>query len=136
MGNEKRKGFWKKHLWDFLLLFSLLLATGTYFAIDRVNRNISSSENLYAEIYLSSSLYKRLDLSIAPDEEFHLEGDDFKMTIAIVDHAIAVKESSCPGQECVKEGWVKEAGHPILCAYNHVLINLLGASFITSVEIG
>ncbi len=136
MEGEKKQGFWKKHLWDFVLLFSLLLGTGTYFAIDRANRSKTSNENLYAEIYVSSSLYKRIDLTKAPDQELLIEGTDFKMTIAIKDHAISVKESSCPGQECVKEGWVKEAGHPILCAYNHVLINLVGASFITSVEIG
>ncbi len=133
---EEKKGFWKKHLWDFVLLFALLLGTGTYFTVDRLNRNKNSSDFLYADIYLSSSLYQTIDLAKTEDREFSLDAEHGMMIIAIKNHAIAVKESSCPGKECVNEGWIKEAGHPILCAYNHVLISLREGKLNESVDIG
>lgn len=133
---DKKKGFWRKHLWDFVLLFSLLLGTGTFFIVDSLKWNEGKNERLYADIYISSSLYRSIDLSTSNDEEFVVIGEHGNMTIEIKEGAISVKESSCPGKECVNEGWVKEAGHPILCAYNHVLISLRGAKMNESVEIG
>lgn len=133
---DKRKGFWRKHLWDFVLLFSLLLGTGAFFAVDAIKRRETSSERLYADIYISSSLYRSIDLATASDEKFIVTGEHGNMVIEIKEGAISVKESSCPGKECVNEGWVKEAGHPILCAYNHVLISLRDAKINESVEIG
>lgn len=48
------------------------------------------------------------------------------------DGAIAIV---CPHQDCVNMGYVKDSGHPIICAYNEVTIIIEGASS-SDVELG
>ena len=51
------------------------------------------------------------------------------------DGAIAITESNCPHQDCVKMGYVNTSNRPIVCAYNGVYITIEGGSMPNDVEI-
>lgn len=65
---------------------------------------------------------KLKEVSLSEESEFEIEGENGYMTIKIHDHGICVSHSSCPGQQCVHQGYVYESGIPIICVHNKVSI--------------
>lgn len=136
---EKSKlvSFWKKHRWDFCLFVGLIALTCSFFAF-RIQDDFSSKEKVIAKVYLGNTLQKTINLSdITEYKEEEIDGLKGKMTLGIHRNQIAVIHSSCPGQECVHEGYVHSSNHPIVCAYNQVLISLnTGSSLPSEVPLG
>lgn len=131
---EKSKpvSFWKKHRWDFFLLVGLMALTCSFFAF-RFEDDFSSKEEVIAKVYLGNTLQKTINLSnIDEYKEEEIDGLKGKMTLGMRHNQIAVIHSSCPGQECVHEGYVHSNNHPIVCAYNQVLISLSSGSSLPS----
>jgi hypothetical protein len=88
---------------------------------------------LKATIYHQSALLYDIDLAKEDAERDILlsypeDTSKTDMTVAVRKNAICVKESGCPNQFCVREGWVSEANRSIICAYNEVYIFLEGTS--------
>lgn len=138
MKKEKSgKTFWKKHRWDFLLLIALVALSSTFFVF-KINRDFSSDEEVIASIYVGNSLQKSINLTdISEYKEEEIVGLKGKLTLGMNHNEIAVIHSSCPGQECVHEGYIRSSNHPIVCAYNQTLITLkVGASIPSEVPIG
>lgn len=129
--------FWKKHRWDFCLLIGLMALTCSFFAF-RFQGDFSSKEEIIAKVYLGNTLQKTINLSdIDEYKEEEIDGLKGKMTLGMCHNQIAVIYSSCPGQECVHEGYVRSNNHPIVCAYNQVLISLsTGSSLPSEVPLG
>ncbi len=125
-----KKGFWKSHLGDVILIgVSACLATGLalYAALPR------GGSSHQAEIALDGERLKQnglLDLSKYGEEttEIVIQGYRSEMTIGVKKDAICVLSSSCPSQYCVHQGWISEAGRPLVCAYNHIVISILGST--------
>ena len=125
-----KEGFWKTHLGDAILVGACAcLATGLalYAALPKGN---SSHQ---AEITLDEKRLEKnglLDLSSYGEEttEIVIQGYKSEMTIGVKKDAICVVSSSCPSQYCVHQGWISEAGRPLVCAYNHIVISILGTA--------
>ncbi len=125
-----KKGFWKTHLGDVILIgLSACLATGLalYAALPK------GGSSHQAEIALDGARLKQnglLDLSKYGEEttEIVIQGYRSEMTIGVKKDAICVLSSSCPSQYCVHQGWISEAGRPLVCAYNHIVISILGSA--------
>lgn len=130
-GKNKKKGFLRTHLWDFLLLIGLASGTAGFYAYELTkNQNPSENENLIAEIRIGNSLQKSIQLSNIHEYSTEtIEGKHGVLTLGLKHNAIAVIASNCPSQECVREGWVTRAGQPIVCAYNAVLISVVSTSW-------
>ena len=128
---NKKKGFLRRHLWDFLLLITLAsITTGFYVYELNKSRNSSENESFVAEIRVGNSLQKSINLSnIHEYSTEKIEGKHGVLTLGLKRNAIAVIESNCPLQECVHEGWITRSGEPIVCAYNAVLINVVSSSW-------
>lgn len=125
-----KKGFWKTHLGDAILIgVSACLATGLalYAALPK------GGSSHQAEIALDGERLKQnglLDLSRYGEEttSIVIQGYRSEMTIGVKKDAICVLSSSCPSQYCVHQGWISEAGRPLVCAYNHIVISILGSA--------
>ncbi len=108
---------------DIILIGSLLLVAVLCLVLLLVNR---SRENLMARIYVQDEIVETIDLSKKEDADYYIDGLKGKLHVHTHDGAIAVVESNCPHQDCVRMGYVSESGRPIICAYNAVSILIDG----------
>ena len=108
---------------DIILIGSLLLVAVLCLVLLLVNR---SRENLMARIYVQDEIVETIDLSKKEDADYYIDGLKGKLHVHTHDGAIAVVESNCPHQDCVRMGYVSESGKPIICAYNAVSILIDG----------
>ena len=108
---------------DIILIGSLLLVAVLCLVLLLVNR---SRENLMARIYVQDEIVETIDLSKKEDADYYIDGLKGKLHVHTHDGTIAVVESNCPHQDCVRMGYVSESGRPIICAYNAVSILIDG----------
>lgn len=106
---------------DIILVASLLLVA----IISLVLVLSSRQKNIYtAKVYVQNEL--RLTIDLRNDNVYEIEGTKGNLKVEVKDHAIAVKESNCPHQDCVKMGFVSTSNKPIICAYNATYIVIEG----------
>lgn len=74
------------------------------------------------EIISDGKVICTLDLSFEPDREITVEYKGRKNIIAIENGDIYMKEAECPDHTCMKTGRLSEAGVPIVCLPNHLII--------------
>ena len=110
---------------DIILIGSLLLVAVICLVLLLTNR---SKENLMARVYVQNEVVETIYLSKKEDADYYIDGLKGKLHVHTHDGAIAVLESNCPHQDCVRMGYVKESGRPIICAYNAVSILIDGES--------
>ena len=110
---------------DIILIGSLLLVAVICLVLLLTNR---SKENLMARVYVQNEVVETIDLSKKEDADYYIDGLKGKLHVHTHDGTIAVVESNCPHQDCVRMGYVKESGRPIICAYNAVSILIDGES--------
>ena len=115
---------------DLILIISLLIVFAVSLTVSYLTR---TSANLIATIYVQNSLVKRVNLN-GEDQKFKINGTNGELTVEVLNKKIAVTESNCPHQDCVKIGFVGETNRPIICAYNEVYIKVEGA-IINDIEI-
>lgn len=116
----------KKVLRNDIILISVL-ALLTIIALVLVN-GFSSKKNLVAKVYVQNEIVETIDIDKSEGKEYVIKGLKGDVHILVKDGAIAVIESNCPYQDCVRTGYVKETNHPIICAYNAVYIVIEGTS--------
>ena len=110
---------------DLILIGSLLLVAIIALVIVFTTRK---KNNLVAKVYVQSEVVLTIDLSKKEDAHYYVDGLHDKVHIHTKDGAIAIVESGCPHQDCVKMGYISEANRPIICTYNAVTIYIEGAS--------
>lgn len=126
-GEKKKKGWFRRHAWDMGLLCFLLLGTAAAFIV-RAALTKSNRDQLTAVLSVSGkekAQYKLWEYGDTPAEEV-IQGAKGELTLQMKHNAIRVKEAECPNQTCVHQGWVSQANHPIICAYNQVVISIVG----------
>lgn len=117
---------------DIILVVILLIATIIPFIILNINSKVY---NPNVTIYVQNNIVAKVDLSHNEEKDFYIKGLKGDVHVHTKDGAIAIIESNCPHQDCVRMGYVSEANHPIICAYNAVYIVIDGQSNY-DVEIG
>ena len=117
---------------DIILIISLLLVASLTLIIllNRIQRT-----NLIAKISVQNDVVETIDLSKGEDNYYVINGKNGTLKVHTHEGAIAVVESNCPHQDCVKMGYVNSSGHPIICAYNAVTIVIEGITN-SDVELG
>ena len=110
---------------DLILTISLILVAVIALVVVNVNANRT---NLVARISVQNDVVEEIDLSRNEEKDYYIKGLKGEVHVHTKDGAIAVVESNCPHQDCVKMGYVKETNHPIICAYNAVYIVIDGSS--------
>ena len=97
--------------------------------------NFKTKKNLVAKIYVQNDVVETIDLSKKEENDYFVQGLNGELHIHTHNGAIAVVESNCPHQDCVKMGYVSESGRPIICAYNAVYITIDGQKPANDIEI-
>ena len=87
-----------------------------------------TKDNLVAKIYVQNDVVETIDLSKKQDNDYFIHGLNGDLHVHTHDGKIAVVESNCPHQDCVKMGYVGETNRPIICAFNAVYITINGQS--------
>ncbi len=132
---RKKKNFFLKHLWDFILLGVLLIGTSAFYIARAISKGSATNEDISATILYEGKAIEILDSrgknrnplnleEIENYEEIEINGKHTTLIIGVKHNAICVVKSGCPGQECVHEGWISEANHPIICAHNEIYIEV------------
>jgi hypothetical protein len=65
---------------------------------------------------------------LASEKIFSVRGKIGNMTLSIQKNSICVRESSCPKGICVQTGAISRRGQEIVCAPNHVLVEIESSS--------
>ena len=116
----------KRILLEILVVAGIALTLGSLLLVAKV---FDYKEAASARVFRENTLIKEFDLnSLSEEGEYYIvpmEGDDF-FRIHAKKGAIAVVASSCPGQDCVNQGYVREAFKPIICAHHRIYIELSG----------
>ena len=110
---------------DLILIGSLLLVAVLCLVLVLTHRQ---KDNLIVTICVQNNVVETIDLSKKEDADFYIDGVKGKLHVHTHEGAIAVLESNCPHQDCVRMGYVSESGHPIICAYNQVSIVIEGGA--------
>ena len=118
---------------DIILVASLLLVAAISLVFVMVR---SVKKNLVARIYVQDTVVEVVDLSETGDMDYFVHGLKGELHIHKHDGSIAVVESNCPHQDCVRMGYVSKSNHPIICAYNATYIVIEGGTVNNDVEIG
>ena len=116
----------KKKLRNDLILIGSLLLVAIISLVFVLSSRVKT--NLIAKITVQDTVVETIDLSKVGDGDYYIDGLKGKLHVHVHDGAIAVVESNCPHQDCVKMGYVSETNHPIICAYNAVCIVIDGNS--------
>ena len=110
---------------DLILILSLLVVAVTCLVLVLVNQKKS---NLVAKVSVQNEVVLTIDLSKMEEEDYYVEGVHGTVHIHTKDGAIAIVESNCPHQDCVRMGYVSTTNRPIICTYNAVYIIIEGDS--------
>lgn len=78
-----------------------------------------------ASVYVDGKLYDTYDLSAAViPYEVTIESEYGYNTIRVSHGAIAVSAADCEGQDCVRQGEIRDSLLPIVCLPHHVVIEI------------
>lgn len=107
-----------------ILLFILLLCLG---ALGLVFARSFSSPAVTARISVDGECVKVIDLrAVTLPYEFEISTAHGRNLVRVEHGRIAVIESDCPEQICVRQGYVQESGVPIVCLPHRLVIELEG----------
>ncbi|MBO6280415.1 MAG: NusG domain II-containing protein [Bacilli bacterium] len=123
----------KKKLRNDIILIISLLAVAAVSLILIINKSVKT--NLVARISVQNNVVEVIDLSKKEEKDFYIDGINGKVHVHTIDGSIAIVESNCPHQDCVRMGYISDSSHPIICAYNGVYITIDGET-LNDVELG
>ena len=112
-------------LWDGVVALAVLAAAlGLFFLFltpdgGTVTARITLDGQLVAEY--------RLDRLEAP-VSLPVTGAKYPITLELQPGRVRVAHSDCPGQDCVRTGWVSSAGGQLVCLPNRLIVSLIGGS--------
>lgn len=111
---KKAKAHWKEGV-ILLILLALSLGFSLTLLLNRPKANIAVIKH-----HNETILRLDLDKETSP-REIVVKGDHGDVTVQVRKGEVSIKESNCPSQFCVHEGW-QSGGKPIICAYNGISI--------------
>lgn len=113
---KKHARLYPLFLEDFTLVGITLLLSFALFKSSFDHRN-----GQWAEVYVNNHLSQQISLAVP---KLYPQN---KMILEVKDGQIRVKSSDCPEQICVHTGWISKKGQILVCAPNHVLIEITHA---------
>lgn len=118
---------------DLILIGSLLLVTVVSLVIVLATR---LKKNLVAKVYVQNRVVEVIDLTKDEVNTYNVQGLHGNLVIRSKKGAVAVIESNCPHQDCVRMGYITSSNQPIICAYNAVSVVIEGKTTVNDVELG
>lgn len=110
--------FQKGDILSVIIVLLIALGTGTAFFPRQ-----GEMKNAKVQIWQEGILVKELPL----EENQNVTIDyDYHNLISILDQKVCIKESDCPGEDCVHSGWISSVGRSIVCLPNRVEVRIVG----------
>ena len=117
---------------DIILIVALLLTA----VISLIMVSLKQSHQYsVASVYVQNKLVEIIRLNQNSENDYYVHGLNGDLHIQTKNGGIAVVESNCPHQDCVKMGYVYTSNKPIICAYNACYIIIDGGNATYDVEI-
>ena len=117
---------------DIILIVALLLTA----VISLIMVSLKQSHQYsVASVYVQNKLVETIRLNQNSENDYYVHGLNGDLHIHTKNGGIAVVESNCPHQDCVKMGYVYSSNKPIICAYNACYIVIDGGNAAYDVEI-
>jgi hypothetical protein len=86
----------------------------------------AGTNTVTAVVSLDGEELMQIDLSAVKEHaEYPVENCPYPLVIAAEPGRIRVLESRCPGNDCVRTGWISEPGRSIVCLPNRLVITLV-----------
>lgn len=106
-----------------LILLAVIVACSALAAVLLFSRVTTGST---ASIYLDGVLVERIDLSTVTDTYTIVYTGKSRITnvVEVAPGKIRVKESDCPDQVCVHQGWIETGVVPVVCLPNALVIQI------------
>lgn len=113
--------------WDLLLAALVLLAAG---ALALLLLPRQSAENTQAVVKLDNQVIATLPLDPEGDQSvfYPIDGCPYPLTLECRGGAVRVAESQCPGEDCLRTGWISRPGTQIICLPNRLVVSIQGAA--------
>ena len=102
--------------WDILLLVIFIAAAVAFIPVFYANQPAK------VVVYKDNAKYAEYELGI--DREFTVMGYEGEMRVQIADSRVRILSSTCKEQICVKSGAIARPCQQLICAPNHVLIEI------------
>lgn len=99
------------------LIIAFFIVGGMY-SVPFIQNNLPET----IAVYIDNTLYGKYPLDI--DKQFTVKGYEGDVVITIQDHKACVHKSSCRKQVCVKGGFISKSYQQLVCAPNHVLVEI------------
>ena len=117
---------------DIILITALLLVAAISLIVVSLKQ---SHQYSVASVYVQNKLVETIRLNQNSENDYYVHGLNGDLHIHTKNGGIAVVESNCPHQDCVKMGYVYSSNKPIICAYNACYIVIDGGNATYDVEI-
>ena len=117
---------------DIILIATLLLVAVISLIVVSMKQ---SHQYSVASVYVQNKLVETIRLNQNSENDYYVHGLNGDLHIHTKNGGIAVVESNCPHQDCVKMGYVYSSNKPIICAYNACYIVIDGGNATYDVEI-
>ena len=105
---------------DVFLVAAIILGSAGWLLASRANSDLGYSNQREATVYHDGVIGERLMLDTDSTVPL-LQG---KMVLEVSENRIRIKQSDCPRQFCVNQGWVKYDGETIVCVPFKTLIEI------------
>lgn len=117
---------------DIILIAALLLVAVISLIVVSMKQ---SHQYSVASVYVQNKLVETIRLNQNSENDYYVHGLNGDLHIHTKNGGIAVVESNCPHQDCVKMGYIYSSNKPIICAYNACYIVIDGGNATYDVEI-
>ncbi len=108
----------RKTLFWAALFAVLVLAAGAYCFL-------APTEGTSAAVYVDGELYAAYDLSaVVFPYEVTITTDRGFNTLRVSRGGIRVAAADCPGQDCVRQGEIRDSLLPLVCLPHHIVIEI------------
>ena len=108
----------RKTLFWAALLCTAAVISGGYYAL-------TAREGSAASVYVDGALYGTYDLgAVVIPYEVRIETERGFNTLRVSHGAIEVAEADCAGQDCVRQGEIRDGRIPIVCLPHRIVIEI------------
>lgn len=109
---------------DKILLLSVAVLGIFLFGITRFYYSSSSAQKQVI-VKVGGEIVKTIPFREGTSvQKFTIDGKIGQAEIEVKGQEVRMLKAPCPDQICVKQGWLKNAGHSIICVPNEVVIYL------------
>lgn len=113
--------------WDLIAIAAVLLLGVMVFIAFLPQK---TATNAMVQVYQDGKLIH--EAPITRDTSYTVDGK-YQNTVMIENGKVFIKESNCPGKDCVHSGRIDKPGRSIVCLPNRVEIRVTGQSEIDAV---